>query len=481
MAEQSKPTPHPRRPEARSAYTPPSVLIAGAGLGGLLLAILLEHAKVPYRVLERASSVKPIGAALSLNANVLSVLEQIHIYDDLMKVALPCLVNSLYDENLEKIADIDQRGLKDLLGYYYTVFPRPALYALMLTKIPQEKILFNKKVVSLDQTEESVTVQCADGTAFNGDILVGADGAYSGVRQCLYEQLSKKDQLPASDAEQMCYNYMTMVGTTGPLDPDVFPKLGGESTTFSFMLGTNSPYSWSTLTMQGNRACWSVKRQLDSQAADNEKYRNAEWSPEANQALIDEVRDFKTPHGNLGRLIEHTPKESISRVFLEDKLFETWFHGRTVLIGDGMIMRSMFDTIGISEMLPSAGQGAVNALQDAVILANCIYDMTSIDQETITETFNDFREQRYEHVKFQFERSKVNGKLIYGQTWTERLMRHVVFNYLPKSFLLNGMIKDGAYRPQVMFMPRVSDRGRVASLPQKPSKRYTEQQESDSV
>lgn len=123
-------------------HTPPSVLITGAGLGGLLLAILLEYAKVPYRVLERASSVKPIGivnrkycmsrakykhipcanhhpsrtagAALSLNANVLSVMEQIGIYDELMKVALPCLVNSLYTENLEKIADIDQRGLKDL-------------------------------------------------------------------------------------------------------------------------------------------------------------------------------------------------------------------------------------------------------------------------------------------------------------------------------------------------------------------------------
>lgn len=61
MAEQSKPRPHTHHSEARSAYTPPSVLIAGAGLGGLLLAILLEHAKVPYRVLERASSVRPIG------------------------------------------------------------------------------------------------------------------------------------------------------------------------------------------------------------------------------------------------------------------------------------------------------------------------------------------------------------------------------------------------------------------------------------
>ncbi|KAF9326378.1 hypothetical protein BG006_010186 [Podila minutissima] len=331
-----------------SPHTLPSVLIAGAGLGGLLLAILLENAKVPYRVLERASSVKPIGAALSLNANVLSVMEQIGIYDDLMKVALPCLVNSLYNEDLEKIADIDQRDLKGLLGYHYTVFPRPALYALMLAQIPQEKILFNKKVVSMDQTNDSVTVQCTDGTTYSSDILVGADGAYSGVRQSLYEQLSKQNQLPASDAEQMCYNYMTMVGTTDPLDPAVFPKLGGESTTFSFMLGTNSPYSWSTLTMQGNKACWSVKRQMDSRAADNEKYRNAEWGPEANQELIDEAR-------------------------------------------------------------------AVNAMQDAVILANCIYDMTSTDQEAITETFKDFREQRYKHVKFQFERSKINGKLIYGQ------------------------------------------------------------------
>lgn len=113
----------------------------------------------------------------------------------------------------------------------------------MLAKIPQEKILFNKKVVSMDQTNDSVTVQCTAGTTYSSDILVGADGAYSRVRQSLYEQLSKQDQLPALDAEQMCYNYMTMVGTTGPLDPAVFPKLEGDSTTFSFMLGTNSPYS----------------------------------------------------------------------------------------------------------------------------------------------------------------------------------------------------------------------------------------------
>ncbi|KAG0093230.1 hypothetical protein BGZ92_006892, partial [Podila epicladia] len=56
------------------------------------------------------------------------------------------------------------------LGYYYTVFPRPALYALMLAKVPQETIPFNKKVVSMDQTNDIMTVQCADSTTYSSDI-----------------------------------------------------------------------------------------------------------------------------------------------------------------------------------------------------------------------------------------------------------------------------------------------------------------------
>lgn len=54
--------------------------------------------------------------------------------------------------------------------------------------------------------------------------------------------------------------------------------------------------------------------------------------------MIKEVRNFLIPFGNktLGDLIDATPQDNISKVFLEDKLFETWNHGRTVLIGDGL-------------------------------------------------------------------------------------------------------------------------------------------------
>jgi hypothetical protein len=55
--------------------------------------------------------------------------------------------------------------------------------------------------------------------------------------------------------------------------------------------------------------------------------------------MIAEVKDFLIPlGGTLGDLIEATPRDNISRVYLEDKMFETWNHGRIALIGDGKLI-----------------------------------------------------------------------------------------------------------------------------------------------
>jgi len=52
--------------------------------------------------------------------------------------------------------------------------------------------------------------------------------------------------------------------------------------------------------------------------------------------MCEKVRHIKAPFGlTVGELIDVTPKETISKVMLEEKLFETWHHGRTVLLGDG--------------------------------------------------------------------------------------------------------------------------------------------------
>lgn len=85
--------------------------------------------------------------------------------------------------------------------------------------------------------------------------------------------------------------------------------------------------------------CWGALVQLDSSTVlsrDVTSLKNAEWGPESNEAMINEIYDRPCRLGcTMGALTDATPKDGISRVFLEEKIFETWYHNRTVLIGDG--------------------------------------------------------------------------------------------------------------------------------------------------
>lgn len=80
---------------------------------------------------------------------------------------------------------------------------------------------------------------------------------------------------------------------------------------------------------------------LDEESSkDNDSFRNSEWGPEAALTMCKEVRDFPLPGGvnntlTMGELIDQTAPDLISKVMLEEKVFDTWYNGRTVLMGDG--------------------------------------------------------------------------------------------------------------------------------------------------
>lgn len=79
----------------------------------------------------------------------------------------------------------------------------------------------------------------------------------------------------------------------------------------------------------------------DKTAKANDAFMNSEWGPEAAESMCKEVRHLKVPGGmdgkdwTMGDLIDRTPKDLLTKVMLEEKLFTTWSSGRTVLIGDG--------------------------------------------------------------------------------------------------------------------------------------------------
>ncbi|KAF9982804.1 hypothetical protein BGZ75_005711 [Mortierella antarctica] len=226
----------------------PKVLIVGAGVGGITLAILLETAGVPYDVYERAAEVKPLGAALYLGPNVAPLFRQIGIYDEFVAHSKPCKSITVFTEHREPSFSIDFGPVKEI---------------------------------------------CV----------------------CLAAQ-------------------------TAQFDIESFPELKDEKCHFNNVLAENRPYSWMTWTTKNNTLCYTVVLYLDKESSkENDSFRNSEWGAEAAEAMCSDVRDFPIPGGDskltLGDLIDNTPKNQISKVMLEEKVFDTWYGARTVLIGDG--------------------------------------------------------------------------------------------------------------------------------------------------
>ncbi|KAF9349131.1 hypothetical protein BGX26_012537 [Mortierella sp. AD094] len=406
-------------------------MIVGAGLGGLMLGLLLERIGVEYDIYERSSTLKPYGAAMGFGPNIMPVFEQLGLLEDILKVSFRALSMDVYREDLKLLGSMDIGGNSESIGYDAIVFSRPDLHRLFLSRVPAERIHLGKRVLSIGQSEYGALIRCADGSSYEGDIIVGADGAYSAVRQSLYDRLQKDGKLPKNDTESLSLGYTCLVGTSLPLDPEKYPVLKDDFSHFGIVIAEGKPHSCTVLTVPGNRICFGVVIQLTPEEKES-AFRNSEWGPESVDATIATLTDYKLPFGGtLGDIICSTPKEVISNVYLEEKLFETWIHGRVALIGDG----------------------AVNAMQDAVILANCIYELVSTSHSDIVAALREFKKQRYPHAKLQVESSAMAGKLLYGQTWVEKFVRKMVFNWMPGWLEKNNLTKAAAYQPQVTFIP----------------------------
>ncbi|KAF9342269.1 hypothetical protein BGX26_007928, partial [Mortierella sp. AD094] len=264
------------------------------------------------------------------------VFEQLGLLDELMSISLPCGGINLVDPEFNPLTAIDFKEYKTRTGYEMAMFQRPRLHRLLLSHVPSEKIIYSKKVVSLDQNEQGVTLTMADGSTFHGDILVGADGIYSGVRQGLFKHLDQQGLLPAADKEELKMGHLCMVGTTNPVDPEKYPCVKGDRTVFQRVISRGFPYMWHTANMRDNQICWGVILQIESTVASKDPtLRNSDWGSEGDEGIMHSAFDKVTPIGGTVRdLYNISPKEEISKVFLEDKMFKTWYHGRTVLIGD---------------------------------------------------------------------------------------------------------------------------------------------------
>lgn len=428
----------------------PHVLIVGAGIGGIALAAVLERARIPYAVYERASSIKFLGSAIALGPGAMPFFDQLGVLDQILAHSKIIGPNFTWNEQLELQSSLPFGVTKEEFGYEGVIIARPVLHSILLSQIPMEKIYFNKRVLSHYETDDLVVIRTSDGKEHHGHILVGADGAYSGVRQSLFEKLEKEHRLPRSDKDSLKASVVCLVGQTRPLDPTIHPALEERNTRFDTVIGDTGPYFWVTFTTADKTICWMTLMVLDQATSkEHNGFRNSEWGPEAAESMAKQVRDFPIPCGEyktMGQLIDLTPKELMSKVMLEEKLFKTWHYGRTVLLGDAC-----------HKMTPNAGLGATTAIHDAIVLANYLSTLKTNDCRTITSLFQQYQDERTPMAKDAVAASAAMAKLC-GKTWINFAYRKFL-NNMPR-WLWNLMRqKQRCYRPQISFLPPANDQG----------------------
>lgn len=426
-----------------------------------MLGALLEKSGVPYTIFERAATVKPLGAGMAVGPTLFPVFEQLGIYDEFLTIGKYLSFVKGYKETktaLKFLNENDYSQITEFGGYGMYIVARPMLYDLILRQVPAHKIHFGKRVLNISEEVDKVTVYTSDNGIHEGDIIVGADGAYSAVRQRLYEKLRTEGALPKSDQEDLPFSCTCLVGQTKVLDPEVYPIVKEPHCQFLNTIGDEQPFTWSLLSTTQGTLCWSVICHLSkttTKAAMEQRFRNndnAEWGAYPAQVMCDETKDFPVPIGDgkmtLGDIYNLTPKELISKVMLEEKVFDTWHSGRVVLLGDAC-----------HKLNPAGGHGAVTAMHDAIALANLFYAMPTKTSVDITRIFEDYKTERYPAVMESFHHSqrfsRIADRGIVGALFL------FLITHMPAWLWRIALAKMARFKPQVGFLPAAEVKGSV--------------------
>ena len=197
------------------------VLIIGGGIGGLTLAALCRKLNISCLVLERSKKISPVGAGISLAPNALRVLDQLGLYDDIVRDG-QSLDKILIHRNQTKWRTLDFTCVKTSFGYpVYSIERHHFHHLLYQAADGDETVLLDSTVVDIldDPAEPYVTVELRNGCKINADVVVGADGIRSVTRRILARQagLGAKNTIRFTGRVHMS-GYTAPMENLGPKD-----------------------------------------------------------------------------------------------------------------------------------------------------------------------------------------------------------------------------------------------------------------------
>ena len=172
----------PTAPSTRSLR----ILVVGAGVGGISIARGLLRDGHDVTVFERRPDVKAGGGAVTIWSNGATVLGQLGVDMDGAGQLLSTL--RVMTSTGRPVATVDLTAIGDRLGAPVRMVPRRVLLERLLEGFPADRISCNARAVGVVSTQNGVRLEFEGGSSAEGDLLIGADGLHSMVRDIVGAQ-----------------------------------------------------------------------------------------------------------------------------------------------------------------------------------------------------------------------------------------------------------------------------------------------------
>jgi 2-polyprenyl-6-methoxyphenol hydroxylase-like FAD-dependent oxidoreductase len=349
------------------------VVVAGGGIGGLAAALALQRSGVEVTVLERRTDLAKVatGAGLMVWHNGTSVLERLGVGDAVRAHSTPIERFEFRTWRGAPLAAWPVGELTRTLGSPTVGINRADLHAALAAALEPGTLRLGEACTGFAQDADGVTVELSGGGSERATLLIGADGINSAVRTRLH-----------GPREARYAGYTTWRGVLDFPESDapsgLARKLWGPGRRFlSYRIGDGRLY-------------WLALTRAAAGGSDPEDGRRA--------AVLAAHRGWDAP---VEAMIEATDESAIARVDITDHApLRRWGEGRVTLLGDAA-----------HAMTPNKGQGACQAIEDALVLSRQL--VGEPDVAVALRAYEDARRRRTASIQRE---SRMIGRLGRWQT-----------------------------------------------------------------